>query len=178
MQFTALGLDWITESLHWQIISQQVKGLYSACNTVLLSVWSNVLDTYTMVKIPLCVSVFEVMILIDTEVSVEFEAIRTAANLCQKCSPQFWVQPAPLLSASRTHWNVNLRWNTYGGVFRAGCYDVFKEGIPLDIQHFSLMATNFRVVRVQPARLKWWELQISICSSVSAGHTSKVMHAR
>lgn len=43
---------------------------------------------------------------------------------------------------------------TYGGVFRAGCYDVFKEGIPLDIQHIALMATNFWVMRVQAASLK------------------------
>lgn len=67
MQCTALGLDWITESLHWQIIPQQVKGHYSECNTVLLSVCSNILDTYTMVKIILCVNVFDIMILIDTE---------------------------------------------------------------------------------------------------------------
>lgn len=70
MQCTALGLDWITESLHiisLQIIPQQVKGRYSACNTVLLSVCSNVLDTYTMVKILLCVNVFDIMIMIDTE---------------------------------------------------------------------------------------------------------------
>lgn len=65
MQCPALGLDWITESLHWQIIPQQVKGRYSACNTVLLSLCSNVLDVYTMVKIILCVNVFDIMILID-----------------------------------------------------------------------------------------------------------------
>lgn len=44
--------------------------------------------------------------------------------------------------------------DTYGGVFRAGCYDVFKEGIPLDVQYVALMATNFWVMRVQTASLK------------------------
>lgn len=43
---------------------------------------------------------------------------------------------------------------TYRGVLRAGCYDVFKEGIPLDIQYIALMAANFWVMRVQAARLK------------------------
>lgn len=39
-------------------------------------------------------------------------------------------------------------------VFRAGCDDVLKEGIPLDIQHVALMTTNFWVMGVQAARLK------------------------
>lgn len=43
---------------------------------------------------------------------------------------------------------------TYGGVLRAGSYDVLKEGVPLDIQHIALMAANFWVMRVQAARLK------------------------
>lgn len=44
--------------------------------------------------------------------------------------------------------------DTYGGVFRAGCYDVFKEGIPLDVQYVALMAADFWVMRVQTASLK------------------------
>lgn len=43
---------------------------------------------------------------------------------------------------------------TYRGVLRAGCYDVFKEGIPLDVQYIALVATHFWVMRFQTARLK------------------------
>lgn len=109
---------------------------------------------------------------------VEFEAIRTAANLAEALSRVLGQTCSTALSIPLTPWNVNLHWSTYGGVFRAGCYDVFKEGIPLDVQHFSLMATYFRVVRIHPARLKRWEKQISIYSSGSAGNNSKIMPAR
>ena len=43
---------------------------------------------------------------------------------------------------------------TYGCVLRARRYDVFKEGIPLDIQHISLVAAHFWVMRLQAAGLK------------------------
>lgn len=43
---------------------------------------------------------------------------------------------------------------TYGCVLRAWRYDVFKEGIPLDIQHISLVAAHFWVMRLQAAGLK------------------------
>lgn len=64
--------------------------------------------------------------------------------------------------------------NTYGGVFRAGCYDVFKEGIPLDVQHVSLMAAHLWVVGVQSARLEQRHKPINIYGSAS--EKSKTMH--
>lgn len=57
--------------------------------------------------------------------------------------------------------------NTYRGVFRAGGYDVFKEGIPLDVQHVSLMAAHLWVVGVQSARLEQRHKQINVYSSAS-----------
>lgn len=45
-------------------------------------------------------------------------------------------------------------WVTCRGVLRAGGDDVFKEGVPLDIQYVALVAAHFRVMRVQTTRLK------------------------
>lgn len=49
---------------------------------------------------------------------------------------------------------LKMTWVTCRGVLRAGCYDVFKEGIPLDVQYIALVATHFWVVRIKTARLK------------------------
>lgn len=45
-------------------------------------------------------------------------------------------------------------WVAHRGVLRAGCYDVFKEGIPLDVQDFTLMATHFWKMRFHATRLE------------------------
>lgn len=40
------------------------------------------------------------------------------------------------------------------GVLGAGGDDVLNEGVPFDVQHISLVATNFGIVRFDPAGLE------------------------
>lgn len=52
-------------------------------------------------------------------------------------------------------WELHPRIPAHRGVLGAGGDDVLNEGVPLDVQHISLVTTNFGIVWLDPASLEW-----------------------